>query len=59
MPSQPTAVNVSLKKGLVRGGVSMAPLYDWINQTAINQIEKKDIYVAYWMKRVLQSLAGW
>ena len=45
MPSQSTNVTISLKKGVVRGGVSLGPLYNWINQTQINQIEKKDIYV--------------
>lgn len=45
MPAQTTAVNITLKKGLVRGGVSIGVLYNWINTTQINQIEKKDIYV--------------
>jgi phage tail-like protein len=44
MPSQPTVVNITLKKGLVRGG-SISTLYTWINSTAINQIQKKDIVV--------------
>jgi phage tail-like protein len=44
MPSQPQAVNISLKKGLVRKA-SMSVLYDWISTIKINQIEKKDIYV--------------
>lgn len=45
MPSQHKPVNVTLKKGVVRGGVSLSVLYNWINTTQINQIEKKDIYV--------------
>lgn len=44
MPAQASAVNVSLKKGLVRG-VSVKVLYDWISATQLNQTEKKDIYV--------------
>ncbi len=44
MPAQATATNISLKKGLVRGG-SIAALYNWLNTVRINQIQKKDIYV--------------
>ncbi|MEZ4382387.1 MAG: phage tail protein [Nannocystaceae bacterium] len=44
MPAQRTAVNVSLRKGLVRGS-SIRVLYNWISTTRINQIQKKDIYV--------------
>ena len=32
------------KKGVVRKA-SIAALYDWINSTQINQIDKKDVYV--------------
>lgn len=45
MPAQHSDVTLTLQKGVVRGGVSMRVLYDWINTTQINQIEKKDIYV--------------
>lgn len=45
MPAQLNPVTITLKKGVVRGGVSLVPLYDWINTTVINQIEKKDIYI--------------
>ena len=45
MPAQISAVNISLKKGLVKSK-SMPILYDWINSTALNQIEKKDISVS-------------
>jgi phage tail-like protein len=44
MPSQPTVVNITLKKGLIRTQ-SIATFYKWIASTQINQIEKKDIYV--------------
>jgi len=44
MPAQPTAKNVTLKRGLVRGS-SVAHLYKWISETQINQIDKKDIFV--------------
>jgi phage tail-like protein len=45
MPAQIGDVTVTLQKGVVRGGVSLVPLYNWINQTQINQIEKKDIFI--------------
>jgi phage tail-like protein len=45
MPAQATSTTISLKKGVVRGGVSVGALYKWINSVQINQIEKKDIYI--------------
>lgn len=45
MPSQPSAVNITLKRGLVRG-TSVAVFYNWIHSMQINQIEKKDIMVS-------------
>ncbi len=44
MPGQPTATNLTLKKGVVRG-TSVTTLYNWINSTQINQIDKKDIFI--------------
>ncbi len=44
MPAQRTTPTISLKKGLVRT-TSIAVLYNWINSTRINQVEKKDIYI--------------
>ncbi len=44
MPAQSAAPTISLKKGMVIGS-SIATLFNWINSTQINQIEKKDIYV--------------
>lgn len=45
MPSQPTATTLTLKKGLVPSK-SQPALYDWINSTSINQVEKKDIVIS-------------
>ncbi len=45
MPAQATSPTISLKKGVVRNSVSITVLYNWINSTLINQVEKKDIYV--------------
>jgi phage tail-like protein len=44
MPSQPTQVTISLKKGYVKAN-SIKKLYGWIKQIAINQIDKKDIVI--------------
>lgn len=44
MPAQGTAANVTLKKGVV-SGTSVPVLYEWINSTQINQIDKKDIFI--------------
>jgi phage tail-like protein len=44
MPGQPTAAKVTMKKGLIRG-TSVTVLYNWINSTQLNQIDKKDILV--------------
>jgi len=44
MPAQSSPPTVSLKKGMVLGS-GLVNLFNWINSTQINQIEKKDIYV--------------
>ena len=44
MPGQRNAAKVTLKKGIVRGA-SLQQLFGWIKTIAINQIEKKDIFV--------------
>ncbi|NJN17075.1 MAG: phage tail protein [Oscillochloris sp.] len=44
MPSQATATNITLKKGVIRAQ-SVATFYTWIAGIQINQVEKKDIYV--------------
>lgn len=44
MPGMIQPVNISLKKGLVKG-VSMKVFYDWINSIELNRVDKKDITV--------------
>ena len=44
MPAQVTPPTITLKKGLVRGK-SLQSLYAWIQTVAINQIDKRDIFV--------------
>lgn len=44
MPAQRNMVSITLKKGLVRA-TSLKVLYGWLKTVALNQIEKKDIFV--------------
>ena len=44
MPSQPTATNITLKKGVMRTQ-SVATFYKWIAAIQINQVDKRDIFV--------------
>src|SRR5215813_11938658 len=44
MPSQPQAVNVTMKKGVTRA-TSVATLYGWIKTINLNQVDKKDVVV--------------
>ncbi|OJJ20896.1 phage tail protein [marine bacterium AO1-C] len=43
MPAQHSDVTVTMQKGIVRG--KSAPLYDWINGTQLNMVEKKDVSI--------------
>lgn len=45
MPGQPSPVNISMKKGYVVAK-NINILYAWLNSTALNQIEKKDISIS-------------
>lgn len=44
MPGQIEPVNISLKKGFVKGK-SIPVFYDWINSIELNRVDKKDIIV--------------
>jgi phage tail-like protein len=44
MPSWQKPLNITLKKGYVKGK-SIAALYNWISDTELNRIDKKDITV--------------
>lgn len=44
MPAQRKAINVTLKKGVMRG-TSVATFFQWINSIQINQVDKSDIFV--------------
>ncbi|NQY36652.1 MAG: phage tail protein [Alteromonadaceae bacterium] len=43
MPGQPTETNITLKRGIVR---AKSQLYDWINSTSLNLIDKRDITIS-------------
>ncbi len=45
MPAQSSDINITLQKGIVRGK-SVPQLYEWLNSTQINQVEKKDINIS-------------
>jgi len=45
MPGQIADVNITMKKGYVKAK-NIEKLYSWINGTALNQIEKRDITVS-------------
>ncbi len=42
MPGQPTDVNITLKRGLVR---TKSMFYDWISAIRLNKVDKQDITV--------------
>ncbi|NQY37422.1 MAG: phage tail protein [Alteromonadaceae bacterium] len=42
MPGQPTEVNITLKRGLVR---TKSMFYDWISAIRLNKVDKQDITV--------------
>ena len=42
MPAQPTPPKITLKKGIVKAG---SQLYDWLNSTNLNTVEKKDLTI--------------
>lgn len=44
VPGQRNTTKITLKKGIVRGA-SMKALYGWIKTIAINQVEKKDVFI--------------
>lgn len=44
MPSQAKEATVTLKKGIVRTE-SVKRLYNWISSIALNQVEKRDVFV--------------
>jgi phage tail-like protein len=44
VPAQRNPTKITLKKGIVRGA-SLTQLYGWIKTIAINQVEKKDLFV--------------
>ncbi|ABE56271.1 conserved hypothetical protein [Shewanella denitrificans OS217] len=43
MPGQRTAINISLKRGVVCGQTQLS---EWINSISLNQVEKKDISIS-------------
>ncbi|UZM16222.1 phage tail protein [Pseudomonas kielensis] len=56
MPGQPTPINISLKRGMVRG---KDKLYEWINSISLNQVEKRDISISLTNDSGSELLVTW
>lgn len=56
MPGQATAVNITLRRGMV---VGKSQLYDWISSISLNQVEKKDISVSLTNASGSELLVTW
>lgn len=56
MPGQPTDVDITLKRGLVR---QKSQLYDWISETSLNLINKRDITISLTDETASEILVTW
>ncbi|MBQ4852417.1 phage tail protein [Pseudoalteromonas sp. MMG012] len=56
MPGQPTDVNITLKRGLVR---QKSQFYDWISSISLNLVDKKDITISLTNEDRSQPLVTW
>ena len=56
MPGQLQAINITLSKGVFPGDSMM---YDWINSTQLNQVEKKDILISLTNEAGTEVLMSW
>lgn len=56
MPGQPSDVNITLKRGIVR---TKSQFFDWINETSLNLINKKDITVSLTNENGEEPLVVW
>ncbi|NMH66349.1 phage tail protein [Shewanella salipaludis] len=56
MPGQRGGINISLKRGVVRG---QAQLYEWISSISLNQVEKKDISITLTNDAGTELLLTW
>lgn len=56
MPGQPTDVNITMKRGVVR---KKSQFYDWISNTSLNLIDKRDITVSLTNESGDEPLVVW
>ena len=56
MPGQASDVNITLKRGVVR---ARSQFFDWINETSLNLINKKDITVSLTNETGDEPLVTW
>lgn len=56
MPGQPTDVNITLKRGLVK---QKSQFYDWISSISLNLVDKKDITISLTNEDRSQPIVTW
>ncbi len=56
MPGQIMPVNVTLRRGLVKG---RGQLFEWISSVSLNQVEKKDISISLTNEAGSELLVTW
>ncbi len=56
MPGQRQALNITLKRGVVKG---QKQFYEWINSITLNQVEKKDISISLTNDAGSELLVTW
>lgn len=56
MPGQLAPVNISLKRGVVKGS---SKLYDWISSISLNQVEMRDISISLTNESGSELLVTW
>lgn len=56
MPGQASDVNITLKRGIVR---TKSQFFDWINETSLNLINKRDITVSLTNETGDEPLVTW
>ncbi|RQR52010.1 phage tail protein [Burkholderia sp. Bp9126] len=56
MPGQRQALNITLRRGVVRG---QRQLYDWLNSISMNQVDKKDVSISLTNEAGTELLVTW
>ena len=56
MPGQPTDINITMRRGLVR---QKSQFFDWISSISLNLVDKKDITVSLTNETGDEPLVSW